>query len=171
MLLGDRTIKFLTRISAKVVYGTIILATVIGTISDPLPNNLRVVVTVFLSLYAVSIANSYAKSIDNDMARRQVTPWRDKIGILLQPGWIVASSVFPVAFFGFALAGIISQDVALRTTKWALVVLLLFFGTVARRLSGAALLPSLFAGVGAAALGYFVVQLKLWTKYLPVLGS
>lgn len=170
MLISTRTADFLTRIASKLIYGTIILGTVIGSLSDPLPGNLRVIVTVFLSLQAVSIAGAYARSIDQDMANRRPTPWRVKWNNLLRPDWVVASTVVPIGFFALALAGVISQPAALAATKVVLLALLLLFGVVAHRLSGAGFLPSVLAGFAVTLLGFGVVQIKLWTKYLPSIG-
>ncbi len=76
MLLGAPSIEFLTRITPRMIYGTIILGAVVGSLGSPLPRNFVVIVTVFVSRQAVSIANAYAQTIRDDMAGRQVTPWR-----------------------------------------------------------------------------------------------
>jgi hypothetical protein len=170
MLLTTRQSEFLSRIAAKVIYGTIIHGAVLGSISDPLPGNLRVIVTVFLSLHLVSVAGAFAQSIDHDMATRTITGWADKGRMLLTPGWTAASTVVPITFFGLALAGLISQESAAAATRYGLVAVLVFFGFVSRRLSGGGMLSSLVTGLSAALLGYVVVQLKLWTKYLPAFG-
>lgn len=171
MLLSIRTTDFLTRIASRVIYGVIILGAVIGSLNDPLPGNLRVIITVYLSLHAVALAGAYARSIDEDMASKRPTPWRLKWKKLLRPDWVLAGTVVPVGFFSLALFGVISQAAALEATKWALLALLLFFGIVARRLTGAGILSSIVAGLAITLLGYAVVQIKLWTKYLPSIGS
>ncbi len=170
MFLTTRQSDFLTRISSKVIYGAIVLGAVLGSISDPLPGNLRVIVTVYLSLHLVSIASAFAQSIDHDMATRTLTSWAEKGRMLLKPGWITASTVVPIAFFGLALAGLISQESAAISTRYVLLAVLFFFGFVSRRLSGGAIPPSLMTGTSAALLGFVVVQLKVWTKYLPAFG-
>jgi hypothetical protein len=171
MLLSQLTSNFLTRISAKVIYGTIILGAVLGSLSDPLPErNLRVIVIVLLSLYLVSVANAYARIIDADMAARKATPWREKWKKLLRPGWVMASTVIPVAFFALAATGLVSQFVAFRSTIYGLLSVLLFFGFISRRLCGGGAFQSLLSGFSLTMLGYVVVQAKLWTKYMPVFG-
>lgn len=57
MLISTQTSDFFTRVSGRLIYGTIILGAVIGSLSDPLPKNLRVIVIVALSLYVVSLAS------------------------------------------------------------------------------------------------------------------
>lgn len=170
MLLSKQASDFLTRISAKVIYGTIILGAVIGSLSDPLPErSIRVVVIVLLSLYLVSVANAYARIIDADMASKQATPWGEKWRILLRPGWVMASSLVPVVLFMLAAFGLISQTGAFRATVYALLLVLFFFGFVSRRLCGGGVPVSILSGAGLSLLGYAVVQAKLWTKYMPVL--
>ena len=71
MLISPKGVEFLTRISAKFIYGTIILAAVIGSLADPLPHNLRVIVVVLVTLYGVNLANNYAMSINEDMTNRR----------------------------------------------------------------------------------------------------
>ncbi len=171
MLLGAPSIEFLTRITPRMIYGTIILGAVVGSLGSPLPRNVVVIVTVFVSLQAVSIANAYAQTIRDDMAGRQVTPWRSKWKVIFTPSWVVGSTAVPIACFGLAMLGVIGQDTALRVTKVGLIVILAASGFVARRLSGARVLPSIWAGAMVALLGYGVVQIKLWTKYLPEIGS
>lgn len=170
MLLTTRTTDFLASIASRVIYGAIILGAVLGGLSDPLPGNLRVIVTVFVSLQAVSMAGVYARTIDEDMANRQLTPLRVKWRRLVTPSWVMGSTIVPIGFFALALLGAISQAAALTASKIGLLTLLLFFAFVARRLSGAGIFPSLLAGLGVMGLGYALVQVKLWTKYLPVIG-
>ncbi len=170
MLLKAQTVEFLTRISAKVIYGTIILGAVLGSLSDPLPRNLRVIVTVFFSLQAVSLADAYARSINEDMANQKVTPWRELWWILLKPSWVMASTVVPITFFGFAWLGFITQNTASSATKAGLIVLLLFFGFIARHSSGGSVFSCYLSGIKAALIGYVVVHIKLWAKYLPTVG-
>jgi hypothetical protein len=171
MLISSRASDFLTRISAKVIYGTIILGAVLGSLSDPLPErNLRVIVIVILSLYPVSVANAYARIIDADMANKRATPWGDKWRRLLKPGWVMASTAIPVVFFALATTGLISQLAAFRSTIYALLFVLFFFGFISRRLCGGGVLQSAVAGGSLMLLGYVVVQAKLWTKYLPELS-
>ena len=170
MYISTQTSDFLTRISGRLIYGTIILGAVLGSLSDPLPRNLRVIIIIVLSLYVVSLASAYARTIDVDMVARRATPWPEKWKTLLKPGWVMSSTLVPIAFFGLAMTGLISQDAALRATKFGLLFLLLFFGFISRRLCGGGILASLGAGAVITLLGYVVVQIKLWTKYLPSFG-
>ncbi len=170
-MLRKPSVDFLTRVSPKLIYGTIILAAVMGALGSPLPRTVVVIAIVFLSLYAVSIANAYAETIRDDIARKQVTSWRQKWRRIVTPGWVMAGTAVPIVFFGLAAAGLITREAALGASQAGLVVLLAWFGYIARRLSGARPLQSLWAGVTVALLGYAVVQIKLWTKYLPQVGQ
>ncbi len=64
----------LSRVSAKIIYGTIVVAAVVGSLSDPLPSNLTVMLTVSLSLLAIMLANTYASSINEDITSRTENP-------------------------------------------------------------------------------------------------
>ncbi len=170
MLLKERTVDFLARISANVIHGTIVLNVVIGSLSAPLPGNLTVIITVFLSLQVIIWVRAYANSISEDMANQQLTPWRERWKILLQPDWMMLGAVVPITFFGLALSGLITQSTALGATKAVLLVVLLFFGFVARRRRGGNILQSVSSGLVIMLLGYVVIQIKLWSRSLPAIG-
>jgi len=82
---------------------------------------------------------------------------------------MMGSTLVPITFFGFAMLGFITQKTALGATKVVFLVLLLFLGFVSRRLSGEKFLPSLIVGVMVALVGYVVIQIKLWPKYLSTI--
>jgi hypothetical protein len=171
MLISPQGAEFLTRISAKFIYGTIILAAVIGSLADPLPHSLRVIVVVLVSLYGVNLANNYALSINEDMTNRRVTPMADQWRSLLRPNWLMGSVIIPVVLFGAAAAGILSQEAALTATRYALALTVFAMGFIARRICGGDVWRSLLSGFTVALLGYAVTQLKLWSKYLPGLPA
>ena len=163
-------LRFLTRISGKLIYGAIIVEAVIGSLDDPLPRNLVVIVTVWLSLHAVTLAGAFTQTISEDMERRRTMSWGERLLRLFKPTWVMGSAVVPFTFFGLAAIGIISQPTALRLTKAALFILLAFFGFVARRQGGSGMLTSILAGLLVALLGFAVIQIKLWIKYVPEIG-
>ena len=85
MILNESATSFLTRVSADVIFGTIVLAAVLGSLSDPYPSNLTVILTTVLKciflvinmLLVARISNmtSYdlqnqllAKTLDHDLA-------------------------------------------------------------------------------------------------------
>ena len=163
MLLDQRTIAFLTRISAKLLYGTIILMTVLGSLRYSPTKNQTIVVTVFFSLLAVALADTYAYVINEDMRNRRVSPWRHKWRVFRERSWVMGSTLVPIVLFVSASLGFIAQETAFRVTEGILLLVLLFFGFVTRRLSGGSILQ-------AALLGLIVAELKLWAKYIPVIG-
>lgn len=169
MLLREQTADRLTRIAPKLIYGTVILYALIGSLTYPLPKSPSIVVTVFLSLLAVSVANAYAERIQEEMATRSLTPFRRRWKALLKPSWVMASGAVPIALFGFASLGWIDPKTALGATKVGLFGLLVFFGFVARRMSGGSIPASILVGIALGLLGYAVGQIKLWTKDLPTL--
>ncbi len=169
MLLNPPTTNFLTRVSGKLLYGTIILLAVLGSLSYPLAN-LTVIVTVLASLFGVVLAKTYSETVYEDMKLQRVTPWSDLAKLTLKQGWVMGSTVVPVFLFGLALAGVITQVRASRLTEVVLLILLAFFGFISRRLSGGSVLHSLALGAVAAALGWMVVVVEVWAKYLPKLA-
>ena len=142
MLLSQRTTDFVTRVSGKLLYGTIILLVVLRSLSYPL-RNLTVVVTVLISLFGVVLAKTYSDTVYEDMKLKRVTPWSELARLTLKQGWVMGSSVVPVFFFGLALLGVITQTRALLLTEVVLLILLAFFGFISRRLSGGSVLQSL----------------------------
>ncbi len=167
MLINERGVDFLSRNSAKFIYGTVILAAVIGSLDDPLPQSRRVIVILLVTLYGVNLANNYATSINDDINRRAVTSLRSQWASLLRPNWLMGSVAVPVLFFGAAALGLVSQDAAMTATRYGLALLVFLMGFLARRICGGSVPRSLLTGLSVAALGYAVTQLKLWTKYLP----
>ena len=166
MLLNPRTTEFLTRVSGKLLYGTIILMAVLGSLTYPLPN-LTVIVTVIASLFAVVLAKTYSDTVYDDMKLQRLTPWSDIVKLILKQGWVMAGAAVPIFFFGLALVGVITQTRASRLTEVVLLTLLAFFGFISRRLSGGSVLQSLTISAVAAALGRMVVVVEVWAKYLP----
>ena len=129
MILSAKTTAFLTRVSGKLLYGTIILMAVLGSLSYPL-QNLTVIVTVLASLFGVVLAKTYADTVYDDMKLQRVTPWSDMGKLILKQSWVMGSAFVPIVFFGLALLGIITQARASRLTEIVLLVLLFFFGFV-----------------------------------------
>lgn len=157
-------------VSAGVVYRTVILCALLGALEDPLPRNWRIIVTVFLSLQAITMANAYARVLSRDISQQRVTPWREVGRSLLLPDWSNVGLLVPICFFALASAGLLSQPAAMLASKAGLIALLFIFGFLARRRSGASVARSLQSGVLGAAVGYLVIQIKVWTKYIPVVG-
>lgn len=170
MLLKERRGASLTHISAQVIYGIIVLDAVIGSLRDPLPGNLRIIITVFLTLQVISWAKAYAKSISEGSQFFRLTLWRDWLKILLLPNWMTSCTAVPITFFGLSMLGVVPQKTALTATRAALLLLLLLFGFVAHRRRGGNVLQSVLSGIMVMLLGYVVMQIKLWTKYLPSIG-
>lgn len=169
MLLNAQTTAFLTRVSGKLLYGTILLMAVLGSLSYPLPN-LTVMVTVLASLFGVVLAKTYADTVYDDMKQQRVTPWSDLGKLILKQGWVMGSALVPIMLFGLAALGSITQAKASRLTEIVLLVLLFCFGFVSRRLSGGSVSRAMVAGALAVALGWMVVVVEVWAKNLPKLA-
>jgi len=166
MLLSQQTTDFLTRVSGKLLYGTIILLAVLGSLSYPLRNQ-TVVITVLVSLFGVVLAKTYSDTVYDDMKLKRVTPWSELAQLTLKQSWAMGSCVVPVFFFGLALLGVITQARAVLLTEVVLLILLAFFGFISRRLSGGSVLQSIAIAAVAAAMGRLVVAVEVWAKYLP----
>jgi hypothetical protein len=93
---------------------------------------------VLVTLYGVNLANNFAMSINEDMAKRRSTPMIDPWRSLLRPDWLVGSVVIPVVFFGAAAAGLRGRDAALAATRNALVLQVFSIGCVSPAGSAAA---------------------------------
>ena len=170
MLLDQKTIAFLTRISAKLLYGTIILMTVLGSLRYSPTKNQTIVVTVFFSLLAVALADTYAYFINEDMRNRRVSPWRHKWSVFRERSWVMGSILVPITLFVLAAMGILTQEAAFRLTEITLALVLLLFGFITRRVTGGSIFQAFLIGAMAALLGLIVAELNLWAKYLPAIG-
>lgn len=170
MLLKPAAVEFLTRVSADVIFGAIVLSAVLGSLSYPFPSNLTIILTAILSLQVISWGRAYAAKIRTDMEKRRVSPWSQRWRLFFRPNWMIVTTVVPVFFFGCAALGLITQDAAFVASEVVLLAVLMFFGFVSRRLSGGGVMQSLVTGAGVTLLGYIAIQIKLWTRYLPTLG-
>jgi len=171
MLLQARTLDFLTRVSADVIFGAIVLSAVIGSLSDPLPSNVTVILTTFLSLQVISWGKAYARKVGEDMVNRRVSPWSSRWRLFFTPSWMMVTTAAPIFCFGLAALGLISRHTALIASEVVLLTVLMFFGFISRRVSGGGVIQSLLTGASVTLLGYIAIQIKLWTRYLPTLGQ
>ena len=163
------TLEFIARISNRVIYGTILVGAMIGSFSDPLPTNLRIIVYVFLSLQIICVAHAYANMIGEDLVTHRVRPWRES-KMVFRPNWMMASTVVPITFFGLASLGLVTQSTALAATKAVLLMSVLFFGYASRRLSGRGVFSSVSEGMLLTLLCYVLIKIKVWTRYLAAIG-
>lgn len=170
MLLSESAIAFLTRVSADIIFGTIVLSAVLGSLSYPFPSNGAIIVTTILSLQVISWGRAYAAKIRTDMEHRRVSPWSKRWRLFFQPNWMIVTTVVPVVFFGCASFGLITQDTAFVASEIVLLAILMFFGFVSRHLSGGSIIQSLATGASVTLFGYIAIQIKLWSRYLPTLG-
>ena len=170
MLLQAGTVAFLTRVSADVLFGAVVLSAVLGSLNDPLPSNSTVILTTFFSLQVISWGKAYARKIGDDMANQSVSPWSSRWSLFFTPSWMVVTTTAPIFFFGLAALGLISQHAALIASEVVLLAVLMFFGFISHRVSGGRMIQSLLTGTSVTLLGYIAIQIKLWTRYLPTIG-
>ena len=170
MQLSARSVDFLARVSADVIFGAIVLSAVIGALSDPLPGNRTIILTTVLSLQVISWGRAYARKIGDDMSNRCISPWSNRWRVFVTPGWMMVTTVAPILFFGMAWIGLISQKEALIASEAALLMVLMFFGFMSRWVSGGGVAQSLLTGASVTLLGYVAIQIKLWVRHLPAIG-
>ena len=171
MLLNTSAADFLARISAKVVDGTVILMAVLGSLSYSFPRNLSIIATVIVTLLAVTLAHTYAETINLILKARRIVPWQALVPILFKQAWVMVAAFIPIISFGLAAAGLITTDKAFRITEISLIIILFSFGFLSRRLIGGGLIRAMSYGVVAVSLGLILVEIKLWAKYLPDIGQ
>ena len=167
MLLRARTVDFLTRTSADVSFVAIVLSAVIGSLCDPLPSNRTIILTIFFSLQVISWGRAYAGKIAEDMAAHRVAPWAAHWSRLLTPNWMMVTTAVPIACFGMAELGVMSQSDALLASECTLLSILMLSGFISRRVSGGGVMRSLLTGASVVVLGYVAIEIKLWAKHLP----
>lgn len=170
MLLNDSAIAFLTRVSADIIFGTIVLSAVLGSLSDPFPSNGAIILTTILSLQVISWGRAYAAKIRTDMEQRRVSPWSKRWRLFFQLNWMMVTTVVPFVFFGCAALGLITQHTAFLASEIVLLAILMFFGFVSRRISGGGVMLSVLTAAGVTLLGYIAIQVKVWSRHLPTLG-
>lgn len=171
MLLSPQSADFLSQISAKVVYGTIIAMAVLEPMSYSLPRSEIVIFTEFISMLAVVLAGTFSEKISAIMKQRQALPYTDLWPIFIKQAWVMAGMLAPLLFFGLSMTGFFTQEKALLFSEFTLEFILLSFGFLSRRLCGGSLLQSLAYGILAALVGLILVNIKLWAKYLPEIGQ
>lgn len=175
MELSEDTTAFLSRVSGKVVYGAIVLEALLGALSDPLPGSPIVLLSLTVSLLVVTVAGAYSDWVGEYMQMRTLASWGDRLNRLppkvRQRSWILGPLLVPLAFFGMAMIGLLSQTDAHALTRLALLGVLFFFGFAAARLSGAGVVGSVVSAVVVTLLGYVVAQAKILAKLVQAFGT
>ena len=144
---------------------------VLGSLSYSFPSNLSIIATVFVTLLAVTLAHTYAETINLIMKARRIVPWRALVPILFKQSWVIVAAFIPMIVFGLAAIGLITPDIAFQITEISLIIILFLFGFLSRRLVGGSLIRAISYGVVAVILGLILVEIKLWAKYLPDIGQ
>ena len=170
MIASPEKLALVTRVSAKVIDGAIIAMAVLGSMSYELPRPLAVVVSVFVSVLAVTLVHTYAEALNQEMQESRITSWSERWALLVKQRWMMASTLVPAACFGLAFLRLITPERAFRWTEIGLVAVLFTFGFLSRRMSGGSIRRASVYGTGAVALGLLLVEVKRWAKYLPDLG-
>jgi len=175
MQLTEASAAFLTRVSGKVVYGSIVLEAVLGAFGEPLPGSPMIVISTTVALLVVLIPGAYSEWIAEHMQLGGLPSWSERLKGLAfgvrQRSWILAPLLIPLLFFGLATLGVVSQTSAYRITRVSLLGVLFFFGFVGARLSGAGVAGSALSAFIVTLVGFAAAQAKILAKLVQTLGG
>ena len=145
---------------SKIIYGTIIILVVILAMEDHPPSPLGTVVTILFSGLGVALAELYSDFIGTKIDKRSSLTWEDRKRITQNVSAVMIGALLPLPLIVLAWLGVFSLEFAIFLDKWLLVMVLLFYGFVAAKLSGYSNVWSLASAFGVSAVGLFVVMLK-----------
>jgi hypothetical protein len=142
---------------ARVIYGAIIgLALVVALQSHP-PGPGVVAGLLIGTAVAVALAEVYSEVVGSELRGRV----RGELRHIAIDGVAVAAGVaFPAVFFLLAAVDVIEPHTAFTVAKWSGAGLIGFYGFVAARLSGAALVPALLQALAVCVIGLLLIGLK-----------
>jgi hypothetical protein len=142
------------------IYGSVVVLAVIVAARGSDVTAGEAIASVVGAAVVTALAEIYADYIGATItARRHPTP-RERETTIRNFGFGFLAAISPVVFFILAALGVIRLDVAFDIAVWTGVAVLGGYATVAHRLAGNALGPSLAVGLFFSAIGAFLVGLK-----------
>ena len=145
---------------AKIIYGTIIILTVVVGLEEHPPSPWGTVVSVILAGFAVALAELYSDIIGTRIHERRTLTWSERREITHNVSAVMIGALLPVPFFVLAALNIQSLEVAFVETKWMLIGVLLFYGYIASLISGSSRTWSAIFALFAGVIGIIVVLIK-----------
>ncbi|UJA19817.1 hypothetical protein HJD18_06080 [Thermoleophilia bacterium SCSIO 60948] len=142
------------------IYGSVVVLAVIVAARGSEVTAGEAIASVVGAAVVTALAEIYADYIGATIAaRRHPTP-RERETTIRNFAFGFLAAISPVVFFVLAAAGVIRLDVAFDIAVWTGVAVLGGYATVAHRLAGNSIGPSLAVGLFFSAIGAFLVALK-----------
>jgi hypothetical protein len=145
---------------SKTIYGTIIILVVIVTMEEHPPSPAGTAATVILTGLGVALAEFFSDLIGKSIEERHSLSKAERLEVVKDISAVMTGAWLPLPFIILAWMGIFSIDFAIDLAKWTLVGVLLFYGFVASRLAGHAMLRSFIFAVSASLVGVMIVLFK-----------
>ncbi len=145
---------------SKIIYGTIIILVVILAIEDHPPSPFGTIITILFSGLGVALAELYSDFIGARIKNQSSLTWEDRKHITQNVSAVMIGALLPLPLIILAWMGVINLAFAILLDKWLLVIVLIFYGFIAARLSGHNNLWSMAFAFAVSAIGILVVMLK-----------
>jgi len=145
---------------SKIVYGTIIILVVILAMEDHPPSPAGTVVTLLFSGLGVALAELYSDFIGTKINKKSALSWEERKQITRNVSAVMIGALLPLPLVILAWMGFLDLKLAILLDKWLLVMVLLFYGFVAAKLSGYNNVLSLVSAFAVCTTGVLVVLVK-----------
>ena len=144
----------------RVIYGSVIGLALVVALQDHPPTAAQTAVEFIAAALAVGLADAYSEAVGGQArTRRQIgaaeirTAVRNALPVIFGAG-------FPAVFFCIAAAGLLDTSAAFTVSKWTGLGIILGYGFLAGRLSGAGVGRAVVHAALVGAIGGGVILLK-----------
>lgn len=145
---------------ARIIYGAIIGLALVEALADHPPSPAAMAVTLLGSAIAVGLAEGYSELVAAGAGTRRPADAARIRDAVSDASAVVFGAGFPAVFFALASAGAISVATAFVLAQWTGLALIVGYGYLGARLSGASVAAALAKGAVIGAIGGIVVLIK-----------
>jgi ABC-type Fe3+ transport system permease subunit len=151
---------------SRILYSTILVISVMESLDDYPTNSFAIMVIILLTVISILLIESYSHLLEEDIKYKRVTKPEGIRKIVKMQLPVFIAAIYPCLFFSLSLIGIIKVDTAFDLSEYSLAGMLFIYGFTARRISGAKILRSLFAGTISLLIGLMIANIKVLSDLL-----
>lgn len=151
---------------SRILYSTILVMSVMESLDGYPTNSFVVLLLILLTVVSIILIESYSHLLEHDIKHKKTTDSEGLKQIIKLQLPVFIAVIFPVILFLLSGTGIISIELAFDLSEYSLAGMLFFYGFTARRLSGASVPRSLFAGFNSLLIGMLIANIKVLADLL-----
>lgn len=155
-----------TRGISRIIYATILVLSVMESMEDYPTNSVIIIVIIILTVVSILLIESYSDVLEHDIKHRRTTQFEGIFKIIKTQYPVFIAVIYPCLFFSLSAIGLIKIETAFDLSEYSLAGMLFVYGYTARRLSGAKILRSIFAGIVSLFIGLLIANIKILSDFL-----